>query len=114
MRRRLRHILFALLGMTGLGMVGGTWWLSGTLPKTDGEVAVTVATNGRRLPSDDLHTFFDVGGQRTLLTGGGDFGLGPALAKRIAELFCGRVSVSNGEQAGIVVQIVLPIFFEDD
>ncbi|MBT3376045.1 MAG: hybrid sensor histidine kinase/response regulator [Lentisphaerae bacterium] len=80
----------------------------------DGEVAVTVATNGRRLPSDDLHTFFDVGGQRTLLTGGGDFGLGPALAKRIAELFCGRVSVSNGEQAGIVVQIVLPIFFEDD
>lgn len=40
MRRRLRHILFALLGMTGLGMVGGTWWLSGTLPKVDGEVAV--------------------------------------------------------------------------
>ncbi len=40
MRRRLRHILLAIVAAIGLAMVGGTWWLGGTLPKIDGEVAV--------------------------------------------------------------------------
>lgn len=69
---------------------------------------VAIATNGQSLPSSDLDTFFEVCGQRTLLKGGGDFGLAPALAQRIISLFKGECSVRNGESGGLVIEIKLP------
>jgi two-component system sensor histidine kinase/response regulator len=70
---------------------------------------VVISTNGQSLPPSDLDTFFEVCGQRTLLKGGGDFGLAPALAKRIISLFEGECSVRNGESGGIVIEIKLPV-----
>lgn len=71
-------------------------------------VQIDIATPGKGLPAADLDTFFDVGGQRTLLKGGADFGLGPALGKCILLLFKTEVSVRNGTAAGIVISIRLP------
>ncbi len=73
-----------------------------------GRVTVALATDGKSLSPEALETFFDVGGQRTLLKGGGDFGLGCALASRIVRLFNGRVSVRNGPEHGLVLEVSLP------
>ena len=74
---------------------------------------VTLRTHGKSLQPDDLATFFDVGGQNTLLKGGADFGLGPACAARIIQLFKGSVSVLNGEDAdGLVLRVTLPVAAE--
>jgi DNA-binding response OmpR family regulator len=73
-----------------------------------GQATVTIVTGGKVLPPESLETFFDVGGQRTLLKGGGDYGLGPVLASRIIRLFKGNVTVANGLDRGIVVKISLP------
>lgn len=70
---------------------------------------VTISTNGQSLPPEDLDSFFGVCGQRTLLKGGGDFGLAPALAQRIVSLFEGQCSVRNGDSCGIVIEVRLPI-----
>jgi CheY-like chemotaxis protein len=70
-------------------------------------VVIEIATPGKGLPQDDLDTFFEVGGQRTLLKGGADYGLGPALAHRIVQLSEGDVSVRNGAPAGIVISVRL-------
>jgi len=70
---------------------------------------VTISTNGQSLPPEDLDSFFGVCGQRTLLKGGGDFGLAPALAQRIINLFEGECLVHNGKSGGIVIEIRLPI-----
>ena len=70
---------------------------------------VTISTSGQSLPPDDLESFFGVCGQRTLLKGGGDFGLAPALAQRIVSLFEGQCSVRNGDSCGIIVEVRLPI-----
>ncbi len=72
------------------------------------QVKILISTSGQSLPPADLETFFDVGGQRTLLKGGGDFGLGAALGSRIIRLFHGRVSVRNGSEQGLLLEISLP------
>ena len=74
---------------------------------------VAISTNGQSLPPSDLDTFFEVCGQRTLLKGGGDFGLAPALAQRIISLFEGECSVRNGKSGGIVIEIKLPVSGEE-
>ena len=74
----------------------------------DGQVKVLISTDGKPLPPEAVETFFDVGGQRMLFKGGGDFGLGAALADRILRLFNGGVAVRNGTEHGIVVEISLP------
>jgi len=61
------------------------------------------------LASDALATFFEVGGQRTLIKGGGDFGLGAALASRILQLFNGQVSIYNGTDNGLVIESHLSV-----
>ena len=72
--------------------------------------AKVVITFGRiTLSPDALATFFEVGGQRTLVKGGGDFGLGAALASRILRLFNGQVSICNGANKGLVMEIYLSI-----
>jgi len=75
----------------------------------DGQVKILISTDGKPLPPGALETFFDVGGQRMLFKGGGDFGLGTALASRILRLFNGGVTVRNGNKLGIVMEISLPI-----
>jgi DNA-binding response OmpR family regulator len=74
-----------------------------------GRAKVAIATRGKSLSAEALETFFEVGGQRTLLKGGGDFGLGAALASRIIRLFKGYVSVRNGAEHGLVMEISLPL-----
>jgi signal transduction histidine kinase len=71
-----------------------------------GRVKVTLSAGPRALPTEALETFFDVGGQRVLLKGSGDFGLGAALASRIIRLFHGQVAVRN--DPGLIMEIVLP------
>jgi len=78
--------------------------------QVEGDQLITkITTDGRGLPPEELELFFDIGGQRTLLKGGGDFGLGPALAARIIRLFNGRCSVANGEECGLIIRIELPV-----
>lgn len=72
------------------------------------QVTVRIVTGGKTLSPEALATFFEVGGQHTLLTPGGDFGLGAALASRIIRLFNGSVSIQNGERKGLVLDISLP------
>jgi CheY-like chemotaxis protein len=74
-----------------------------------GRVKVSLVTRGKSLSADALETFFEVGGQRTLLKNGGDLGLGAALAARIIRLFKGYVSVRNGAEQGLVIEISLPL-----
>jgi two-component system sensor histidine kinase/response regulator len=73
----------------------------------DEKVTLSILTCGRPLPDHALETFFEVGGQRMLLTGGGDFGLGAALAHRIFKVFGGRLSVRNAE-GGLILELDLP------
>ena len=73
-----------------------------------GQAHVMLCTGGASLGPEALATFFDVGGQRTLLKGGGDFGLGAALGSRIIRLFHGRVSVCNAPEQGLLLEISLP------
>ena len=75
----------------------------------NGTFTVTISTRGQSLPETDLETFFDIGGQRTLLRGGGDYGLSPALARRILLLFSGTCSIRNGTPNGLVIQAALPL-----
>ncbi len=72
-------------------------------------VVAEIATDGKSLPEQDLEVFFEVGGQRTLLKGGADFGLGPVLSHRIVQLFKGTCTVYNGEGKGIVIRMELPL-----
>jgi len=74
-----------------------------------GRLRIDMQTNGQPLPEKDLESFFEVGGQRTILKGGGDFGLGPALAARIIKLFDGEVSVANGKETGVCITVELPL-----
>ena len=73
------------------------------------EVCVSISVGVQSLSSEELETFFEVGGQRKLFKADGDFGLGPVLASRIIRLFNGLVSVRNESERGIVIQVTLPI-----
>lgn len=73
------------------------------------QAVVRVLTHGKSLPAAALETFFEVGGQRELLKGGGDSGLGAALASRIIRLFNGSVTVCNGTPHGLDMTLTLPV-----
>jgi two-component system sensor histidine kinase/response regulator len=75
----------------------------------EGQANVSISTGGEGLAPGALETFFDVGGQRTLLKNGGDFGLGSALASRILRLFNGKVSIRNAAVKGLILESSLPI-----
>jgi len=76
---------------------------------SEGQAHVVISFGSKTLTPDAIETFFDVGGQRTLIKGGGDFGLGAALASRILRLFNGHVSIRNDADQGLVMAIFLPI-----
>jgi DNA-binding response OmpR family regulator len=80
-----------------------------TLRREEASAVAAISTAGQGLPQEDLATFFEIGGQRTLLKGGADFGLGPALAERIFRLFEAVLTVRNGAQTGIVIEARLPL-----
>jgi len=80
-----------------------------TLDVESGAGVVRMTSHGKGLSPDDLETFFEVGEQRTLLKNGADFGLGPALAYRIVQLFDGSVSVGNGADDGVAIEVRLPL-----
>ena len=75
----------------------------------NGEARIAFVTDGPSLPAEALDTFFEVGGQQALVRGGGDFGLAPALASRILQLFHGRTAVTNRMPGGIVIEVRLPL-----
>lgn len=68
-----------------------------------------IATDGKPLPPDHLATFFDVGGQQSLMRGGADYGLAPALARQIIHLFDGTLKIENGTPKGIRITASFPI-----
>lgn len=70
---------------------------------------VVISFGTQKLPPEALETFFDVGGQRTLLKAGGDLGLAAVLASRILRLFNGQVSIQNGPGQGLVIDSSLPL-----
>ena len=72
-------------------------------------VCINISTDGQGLSVQALELFFEIGGQRTLLKGGGDFGLGAALARRIIHLFNGSISVRNGNECGLLLEVTLPV-----
>ena len=80
-----------------------------TVSQGDSLVSIGIATQGKMLPPDDLNTFFDIGGQRTLHKGGADVGLRPALALRSLRLFDGTASARNGKVEGFVIEVQLPL-----
>lgn len=69
---------------------------------------VVLGMDGPRLAPEALETFFEVGGQHTPLRGG-DIGLSAAVASRVLRLFHGHVSIRNGDERGLFLQITLPI-----
>ncbi len=79
-----------------------------TTSVSEGQAYVVISFGNTTLIPDAIETFFDVGGQRTLIKNGGDFGLGAALASRILRLFNGQVSIRNTADKGLVMAICLP------
>jgi len=77
--------------------------------RTNTRALLEITTDGKPLPPDHLVTFFDVGGQQSLLRGGADYGLAPALARQIIHLFDGSLSVENGTSSGIRITASFPI-----
>lgn len=78
----------------------------------DGIVWISIRTGGPHLSAPALDSFFHVGGQRDLIAPGGDYGLRPAVAWRIAQLFGGTASVRNLDPAGIEIRMELPLLDE--
>lgn len=72
-----------------------------TTRKVQNRAVLEIATDGKNLPPEHLATFFDVGGQQSLLRGGADYGLAPALARRIVHLFNGTIGIENGAGKGV-------------
>lgn len=103
----LRRALSDLLATAGCCVPSGGK-VSIRLRQENRSCKIEIKTCGKTLPPDDLLTFFDVGGQRTLIRGGADFGLGPAVALRAVQLFDGDVSVRNNGSDGIIITVSLP------
>jgi two-component system sensor histidine kinase/response regulator len=65
---------------------------------------------GNLLNDNDMSTFFSPFGQQTLYKEEADFGLGPALAKSIINIFQGSVYVKNvKEQNKFVIEVCFPV-----
>jgi two-component system sensor histidine kinase/response regulator len=66
-----------------------------------------------KIEQNEMDTFFNPFGQKTCYKADADFGLGPALAKIIINLFSGSVSIQNAEQENqFVIKISFPL--DDD
>jgi len=68
---------------------------------------------GNLLNDRDIDTFFKPFGQQTLYKEEADFGLGPALAKSIINIFKGKISVRNEKEHNkFVIEVCFPISSE--
>ncbi len=72
------------------------------------QACVVIAIPGQTLSEEVIETFFEVGGQRALFKGAGDFGLGSALARRIFRLLRGDLVVCNSPAGGFRIVCSLP------
>lgn len=75
---------------------------------SEGTACVEITTEEGEVPQEAIETFFTVGGAMHFARNGNDFGLRPALAKRILELFHADIHVSNRAEGGIRLQVVFP------
>jgi len=73
----------------------------------DGRPVVSLTNSGQPIPADDLERVFDrlFRGEHARSSPGS--GLGLTIAKRIAELHGGTVSIRNREEGGVVAEMVL-------
>ncbi|MEI6210906.1 MAG: response regulator [bacterium] len=77
--------------------------------ETQGEsVRIIFRVSSPPLPAAAIETFFDVCGQRVLRRAAGDFGLSPALSRRILLLFDGEVIVRNAGDDHVEIVVILP------
>lgn len=106
---KLMHRAFVDLLFTATHCVGADCALGLVAQVVGDQVQVEIHAHGPPLSAAALATFFEVGGQRMLLKGGGDFGLSAALGSRIIRLFNGSVAVRNGSAQGLVIDIALPL-----
>jgi signal transduction histidine kinase len=60
-----------------------------------------------------VDTFFEVFGRRESLIAGGDFGLRPALSRRILRIFGGDAVVRTLEPKGFEIAVTLPVNVEE-
>lgn len=67
----------------------------------DDLVRLEVDSTGYKVPSKYLSNVFDVMSISESIFPGGDFGLGPAVAKQIMQLHGGTVSIENREDEGV-------------
>jgi len=78
--------------------------------RTNKHSIVYIIAKGNRLKEKDIDSFFHTFGQKNLYRGGGDFGLGPALAKSIINLLNGSIAVRNqNNENGFVIEIYFPV-----
>ncbi len=78
-----------------------------------GVVRLAFRTDGMSLKPKTVDTFFEVFGRRESLIAGGDFGLRPALSRRILRIFGGDAVVRTLEPKGFEIAVTLPVNVEE-
>ena len=105
------HALRAVLeAAVKLSERGGSVRLSET--GRNGRREVTVEAEGASIPTDVLARFFDIFAVTETIVPGGDLGLGPAVARRILELFGGLATVENAS-SGVRFELSLVTVAEE-
>jgi DNA-binding response OmpR family regulator len=77
--------------------------------RSAGLIRLAFWTDGLRMKQAALDTFFEVCGQRDRFATWGDFGLRPALGRRIIRMFGGEVEIRNLEAIGVEIAVTLPV-----
>ncbi len=79
-------------------------------------VRITISDNGEGIPEADLERVFDpfvrIEKSRSLETGG--TGLGLSIARTVIHAHGGEIKLSNNQQGGLQVEVVIPVFTKMD
>ena len=73
----------------------------------DGRTVITLANSGEPIPPEELEKVFDRLFRGEYARSSPGSGLGLTIAKRIAELHGGALSIRNREEGGVVVELLL-------
>jgi len=76
-------------------------------PAEGGKVCIAVANDGDPIPEAELEKVFDRLYRGEYARNSPGSGLGLTIAKRIAELHAGALSIANREQGGVIVSMIL-------